>query len=328
MTDYDNAESRTNVAPLINEEVVAEIIKEVPMQSTVLQLMKRLPNASKKQVRIPVLNSLATAYFVTGEGGDGGSGATYTRGQKKSTKIEWANKYINIEPISCIVPVSRDVLEDSDYDIWAEVKPSIVEAIGALIDLAMLFGTGKPSTWPDAIVTSAIAKSMTVTETDNLYTDIFAPNGMLDKVRKMGYFPTGFIAGMGMESKLDDIRDTMGRPIFDNYQQQENQYRLKGKPLITDSMGTMDDNEATALMIAGAWQKAVYCVRTDMTFEVSREASIYDSSGNLVYALWQQGMVGLMCTMRLGWQFPNPINRIKKDASLQYPFSVLVPAEA
>ena len=325
MTDYDNAESRTNVTPLINEEVVAEIIKEVPLNSSVLQLMKRLPNASKKQVKVPVLNSLATAYFVTGEGGDG-TGTSYQRGQRKTTKIEWANKYIYIEEVSCIVPVSADVLDDSDYDIWAEVKPSIVEAIGAVIDGAVLFGTDKPSTWPNGIVTDAAAKSMTVTETDNLYTDIFETGGMLDKVRKMGYYPTGFVAGMGMESKLDGIKDTMGRPIFDNYQNQENQYRLKGKPLITDPLGTMDTNSATASMIGGAWNKAVYSIRKDMSFDVSKEASLYDSSGNLVYALWQQGMVGLMCTMRLGWQLPNPINRIKKDTSLQYPFSVLIPA--
>lgn len=302
-----------------------EIIKEVPLTSTVMQLMKRLPNASKKQVRIPVLNSLATAYFVTGEGGDG-TGTSYQRGQRKTTNIEWANKYIYIEELSCIVPVSADVLDDSDYDIWAEVKPSIVEAMGSAIDAAMLFGTNKPSTWPSGIVTDATAKSMTVAQTDDLYKDIFETSGMLDKVRKMGYYPTGFVAGMGMESLLDGIKDTMGRPIFDNYQQTENQYRLKGKPLITDPMGTMDDNAASALMIGGAWNKAVYCIRKDMTFSVATEASLYDSSGNLVYALWQQGMVGLMCTMRLGWQLPNPINRIKKDASLQYPFSVLVPA--
>lgn len=325
MSDYDGSISRTDATPTINEEVVNEIIKEVPLTSAVLQMMKRLPNASKKQVRIPVLNSLATAYFVTGEGGDG-TGTSYQRGQRKVTAIEWANKYIYIEELSCIVPVSGDVLDDSDYDIWSEVKPSIVEAMGAAVDAAILFGTNKPSTWPNGIVTDATSKSMTVTETDNLYANIFETDGLLDKVRKVGYFPTGYIAGMGMESKLDGIKDTMGRPIFDNYQQQENQYRLKGKPLITDSMGTMDANVATATMIAGAWNKAVYAIRKDMTFSVATEASLYDSSGNLVYALWQQGMVALMCTMRLGWQLPNPVNRIQSTEASRYPFSALVPA--
>jgi len=323
-TDYNDSISRTNAGPLINEEVVGEIIKEVPLNSTVLQMMRRLPNASKKQVRVPVLNSLATAYFVAGEGGD--TPGTLTDGQKKTTKIEWANKYIYIEEIAAIVPVAQQIIDDSDYDIWAEVKPSIVEAMGATIDAAILFGTDKPSTWPGGIVTDAIAKSMTVTETEDLYKDIFEPAGMLDLVRKMGYFPTGFIAGMGMEAKLDGIRDTLGRPIFDNYQQQENQYRLKGKPLITDALGTMDAGAASASMIAGAWNKAVYCIRQDISFDIATEASLFDNTGTLQYNLFQQDMVALRCVMRLGWQIPNPINRIKKNAALQYPFSVLVPA--
>ena len=176
------------------------------------------------------------------------------------------------------------------------------------------------------MVPGAIAASNSVTQTDDLYKDIFETGGMLDKVRKMGYYPNGFIAGMGMESMLDGIKDTMGRPIFDNYQQQENQYRLKGKPLITDPMGTMDDNVATALMVAGAWNKAVYCIRQDMTFDIATEAALFDSSGALQYSLFQQDMVALRCVMRLGWQIPNPINRIKKSAALQYPFSALVPA--
>lgn len=330
MTDYDNAESRTNVTPLINEEVLNEIIKEVPLQSTVLPLMRRLPNASKKQVRIPVLNSLATAYFLTGEGGDG-TGTSYQRGLKKTTKIEWANKYVYIEEIAAIVPVSQAVLDDSDYDIWAEVKPAIVEAISAEIDDAILFGTAKPSTWPDAIMTGVASASATVEEGSidvDLYDDLYGVNGVMDKIRKCGYFPNGFVTGMGMEAKLDGLRDKNGVPIFSNFQNQEGQYRLKGKPVITDLLGNMDANSDDVLMIAGAWNKAVYSIRQDMTFDVSKDAAIFNDSGTLVYNLWQQDMVGLRCTMRLGWQLPNPVNRIQSTAGSRYPFAALIPASA
>ncbi len=322
-TDYNDSISRTDAGPLINEEVVNEILKEVPLNSTVLPLMRRLPNASKKQVRIPVLNSLANAYFVAGEGGDT---PAITDGLKKTTKIEWANKYIYIEEIAAIVPVAQQILDDADYDIWAEVKPSIVEAIAAALDAAMLFGTNKPSTWPNGILTDATSKSMTVTETDDLYADIYEENGLLDLVRKCGYYPTGFVAGMGMEAKLDGLRDTMGRPIFDNYKQSENQYTLKGKPLHTDPLGNMDAAAASATMIAGAWNKAVYCIRQDLTFDIATEASLFDNSGTLQYNLFQQDMIALRCVMRLGWQIPNPVNRIQSTAASRYPFSVLVPA--
>ena len=185
-------------------------------------------------------------------------------------------------------------------------SPLSLRLSAAAIDAAVLFGTDKPGTWPTAIVTDAIAKSMSVTASADLYKDIYETNGMLDKVRKMGYFPSGFLAGMGMESLLDGIKDTMGRPIFDNYKQEDNQYRLKGRPLITDPMGTMDDNAATALMIAGAWNKAIYCIRQDMTFDIATEAALFNAAGELQYSLFQQDMVALRCVMRLGWQIPNP----------------------
>ncbi len=50
------------------------------------------------------------------------------------------------------------MLADASYDIWTEIKPSVMSAFGAVIDKAVFFGTDKPLTWPDAIVSTAIAK--------------------------------------------------------------------------------------------------------------------------------------------------------------------------
>jgi len=41
--------------------------------------------------------------------------------------------------------------------------------------------------------------------------------------------------------------------------------------------------------------------------------------------LAQQDMVALRAVMRLGWQVPNPINRIEEDADERYPFAALIP---
>jgi len=35
-------------------------------------------------------------------------------------------------------------------------------------------------------------------------------------------------------------------------------------------------------------------------------------------------MVALRAVMRLGWQLPNPINRINPNDATRYPFAVLV----
>lgn len=55
---------QTDAASLIPQEVSNEIIKAVPEYSYALQLMKKLPNMSKRQRRIPVMASLATASFI------------------------------------------------------------------------------------------------------------------------------------------------------------------------------------------------------------------------------------------------------------------------
>jgi hypothetical protein len=36
-------------------------------------------------------------------------------------------------------------------------------------------------------------------------------------------------------------------------------------------------------------------------------------------------MVALRAMVRLGWQVPNPINRLNTNAVTRYPFAVLVP---
>ena len=69
------------------------------------------------------------AYFVNGDSG-----------QKKTTKQAWDKKFIIAEEIAVIVPIPESVLDDSDYDIWGEVKPRVTEAFGTKIDGAALFG--------------------------------------------------------------------------------------------------------------------------------------------------------------------------------------------
>jgi hypothetical protein len=71
----------------------------------------------------------------------------------------------------------------------------------------------------------------------------------------------------------------------------------------------------------------VYSIRQDITYKVLTESVIQDpASGNIIYNLAQQDMVALRAVLRIGWQVPNPINRMNTDDSTRYPFSVLTPS--
>ena len=55
------------------------------------------------------------------------------------------------------------------------------------------------------------------------------------------------------------------------------------------------------------------------------QAVLTDAANNIVFNLPQQDMVALRAVIRLGWQMPNPINRIRPTEAQRYPIGILVP---
>lgn len=313
---FNSQTTRVDAGALIPEAVTREIIQSVPEQSAVLRMARRLPNMTRAQLRMPVLSGLVSAYFVSGD-----------TGRKQTTEAAWANKFINAEELAVIVPIPEKVLDDVDYDLWSEIRPRIIEAFGIAIDQAILFGTNAPSDWPDDLLAGATAASHTVTigtvGTD-LYDDIMSEDGVIAKVEEDGYMVSGHVAALTMRAKLRQLRDLQNQPIFVRTMQSSTPYELDGVPLDFPRNGSMIP--ATAQMFSGDWTQLVYAIRQDVTYKLLTEAVIDDGAGNIVFNLPQQDMVALRAVMRLGWQLPNPINRLQPVEANRYPFSVLVPA--
>lgn len=315
---YNSLISRSDVSALIPEDVSREIIQGIPESSAVMRMARRLPNMSTNQRRMPVLSGLVTAYFVSGD-----------TGLKQTSELAWANKYINAEELAVIVPIPESVLDDQAYDIWGEVQPRIVEAFGIAFDQAVLFGTNAPNDWPDDVLTAATSagNAITLGTGADIYDDIMAEGGVIAKVEEDGYMVSGHLASLTLRSKLRGLRDNDGNPIFVRVMQAMTQYELDGAPIDFPRNGVMESqNGATALDIAGDWQQLVYSMRQDITYKVLDQAIIQDNTGNIIYNLAQQDMVALRAVMRLGWQLPNPINRVQETEASRYPFSVLLPA--
>lgn len=317
---YNSQISRSDAESLIPEEVVEQIIQEAPAESAVMQLATKLPNMSRNQQRMSVLSSLPMAYFKTGE-----------TALAQTTNVSWANKFITAEELTVIVPIAKNVLDDPDYDIWAETRPLIAQAFGKAVDAAVLYGTNAPSSWPTNILTAAtnashvVDLSTRVGAGDDIYDVIMGETGVLALIEADGFGATGHIGALTMKAKLRGLRDDGGNglPIFVRSMQEAGRYELDGESILFPKNGAI--NPATSLLISGDWSKLVYSVRKDVSFTVLDQAVIQDASGNIIYNLAQQGMVALMCDFRLGWQLPNPVNAVNEVEATRYPFAVLVP---
>jgi HK97 family phage major capsid protein len=197
--------------------------------------------------------------------------------------------------------------------------------MGRKIDEAIIFGTGKPSTWRDSILTTAVNAAATVTIGTNLYQDIMGETGVIAKAEQSGYLPTGIMAAVPMRSKLRGLVDTQKRPLFMSDMQGAARYALDGIPMEFPMNGAWDPDQA--LMILGDFSQLVYSIRQDVTYKILTEATIVDpSSQKVIYSLAQQDMVALRAVMRLGWEIPNPISGYRENLGTYSPFAVYLPA--
>lgn len=318
---YNSVISRTDATALIPIDISNEILSAVPQASAVMQLARRLPNMSVAQRRLPVTSALATAYFVSGD-----------TGLKQTTEVNWDNKYIDAEELAVIVPIAQNVLDDSGFPIWAEVRPSIVEAFGVAIDQAVLYGTNIPATWTTNLgAAGLVAVILAASQNVSLaaYTDTYeailgetagGTSGLFGMVEADGFMVTGSIASLAMKRKLRNVRDADGGLIFTNSMQGANSYMLDGAPCIFPTNGAIS---STYHLISGQWNQLVYAMRQDITWSLATEGVITDAGGSIVYNLFQQDMVALRAVMRIGFALPNPINRVQGTAASRCAFAYL-----
>ena len=294
---------KTNVEALIDTQVANEIFEGVVRESKALSMFRRLPNMTSDKTKLRVLDSLPIAYFVD---------ESTNNGRKNLTKMAWDKKYINAAELAVIVPIKENVLNDTEIDIWAEVKPRIVEAFRKKIDNAIFNGTDKPADWRAGLIPSIVSAGAEVTEGDNLYSDI---NDVMTKVEESGYNVTGLLGGVGLKGKFRMLTDTTGQPI-------------KGTEIDSLPKAFLDNgawDKTKSILIAGDFSQAVYAIRQDVTYKVLTEAVIQDpSNGDILYNLAQDDMVALRVVMRLGWEIPNPVNALN-ETTKRFPFANLKP---
>ena len=297
-----NMITKTDASALIPEQIMNEIFKEAEKYSKVLQMFRRLPNMTSDKTQLKVVDSLPVAYWVN---------ETSNNGRKDTTNMAWKNVYLTAEELAVIVPIKDNVLNDASVDIWEQVKPELVKAIGKKIDQAILFGVDAPTSFGSGIIPSIISKSKSVTETGHLYSDI---NDVMTAVEESGYEVTGLLGGVGLKGKFRMMTDTTGQPL--------NTTEIGSLSRAFVDNGAWDKDSAT--LIAGDFNQAVYAIRQDVTFDVFREGIIQNSDGSIAYNLMQQDMSAIRVIFRIGYAIPNAVTSLDQTET-RYPFAALVP---
>jgi HK97 family phage major capsid protein len=310
--------------PLIPEEVQRDIVQSIEVKSAAMQLMPHT-RMKRAQQRIPVMSQLPTAYWVTGASLD-----ARDIGMKQTTSLAWDNVYLNAEEMAVIVPISKNLLDDMDYDFWSQTKPKVTEAFGVALDEAIFFGVNAPTTFPSSIVSAAnaagnllLAGASTVDYLDDI-------NNAMALVEADGFDVTGFWARRQVRAKLRGLRDTTKGLLYYPDQPPTGDARigtLYGEPIVFSNAGLSGfvTGAANYSMIMGEWDQSMLAIRDDISMEMFDTGVITDAASPPViqYNLLQQDMVALRVTARFAWAVPNPINRQQGTKANRYPFAVV-----
>lgn len=314
------------VNPLIPLDVSREIIKNATQKSAALTMFKKRPMSTAQQ-RMPVLSTKPTAYFVNGD-----------TGLKQTTNMSWENKFLDAEEIAVIVPIPEKLLDDTDYDIWGQIKPEIEEAIGVALDAAIFFGLNKPASWPLSIAAAAIAAGNTVTHGTSTIDVADDLNNVMAAVEADGFDVSGFWMRNSMKAVFRGLRSTTKEFIFlpNEAGLTDTVFKgsLYGEKAVTSMSGVFENNAAIVYgveaagahpveIIAGDWSQGIIGVRQDITYKLLDQAVLQDGNGDIIYNLPQQDMVAMRVVCRFAFQVPNPMSRMNQDAATRYPFSVL-----
>jgi HK97 family phage major capsid protein len=314
MSTYNSLTDRTDAAALIPEEVAREIIQGLPAQSAAFSTFRHV-NMGRAQQRMPVLSALPVAYWVDSGGSD--------TALKQTSEINWGNKYLDVREVAVILPVPQAVLDDTDFDIWAETRPRLVEAFGVVLDAATLMNVNNP--WPQAyqagIVRQAVLAGNTVTEGTGVDfgDDVSLAFG---KVEADGFDVNTVYARRKVRAHLRGLRSTTHEPIYQDLTA-GSPPTIYGEPITWVSNDPWVNNYE---MIVGDRNMAILGVRQDISFQIFTEGVISDGSGVVVTNLMQQDAVAMRAVGRFAFAVANPINRENATEGTRLPFAAIINA--
>lgn len=300
---------RSGASALIKQEESNILLKEIANKSAAMTMFRQV-SMGTREVRMPILGSLPTANWISGD-----------TGLKGTTKVDWTNKYLTAEELAVIVPIPDAVIDDANYDIWGYVRPLIADAIARKLDAAVLFGVEKPASFPGAIAPAAIAVGHEVERGTNVASAGGFPEDISDAfalVEADGFVVSGAAAAANVRALLRGSRDANGVQLGE-----VTTTSAYGVPINYAAPGLWPTGSGATEFIAGDFSHAILGTRQDLTYKILTEATIYGPDSEVLYALAQQDMSALRVVARFGFQVDNTINYENPNANTRYPWSVI-----
>lgn len=342
MASFNQSVGRGNAAALMPEEFSDAILERLEYSSAAMRLFSPV-KMSRKQTRMPVLASVAMAYFVNGNtGNDTGLIAT--------TTAKWDNKYLNAEELAVIVPFPKAVLDDSEYDVYSRMQNQCEQAIARAFDAAVFFGINKPISWgpsifgginsslvavgSNAATAPKVTKGTAATASGGVAEDI---NSTFEFVENSGFPVNMMVASPTFKAPLRRSRDTLGQRLLDvqvgpatatqDGLVKTSGYTVNGVDVTFGLDGLWPSIvTGTPLMLLGDKTEGIVGTRQDIEVTMLDQAVIQDNTGAIIYNLAQQEMVAVKLVMRGAWEVANTINWLQQTESARFPFAALVSA--
>lgn len=287
---------------LMPRDIAGFIFERAERASAVMQLTPReeLPTTGKT---IPVITGRPTASWVS------------EAGRKGVSDVTVGTKNMDPKKLAVIVPFSKEYLRDNRINLLGMLRPKIAEAFAMAFDAATLHGTSTPFTTFINQTTNQVTLGTATQATGGYHKDLVS---VLSQTvgganRGKAYRHTGWAFDTTTEPVLMTSYDSQGRPLLvESTTNTGSVSRLLGRQVsyfdnvgtaaVADDPATTTTNEAAPGVagFGGDWTQARYGVAADITYDISREASI-ELAGGQVLHLWQDNLVALLAEAEYGF---------------------------
>lgn len=306
-----NATNDVDGAYIVPTELSSEVLRiEAAGYGVARQEMRYLPFGGSGDTRIiPKLNSSVSVFW------------TLEGGKKGGTKAQFGVVTQILKKLTGIVPITEELIEDSNIDIVKLVAELFVEAVAIEEDLQYFDGDG--TVWTGLLRTAsipalAIASGSTfasVTADDLLK--------LQSKVKKAARTRGKYYMSTSIIDLVRTFKGADGQYIWKDSPSAGGLSTLWGKPVVeVEAMPSTDltnPQQANKHFVLFGDMKlgAIYGDKGEVRVKMLSEATITDADGTTQINLAEQDMIGVRMVKRTGYVVANEqaLARLKTNAS-------------